>query len=167
MFVHVPSRRKPRPAIAAYFLVALSIAMFVAWWGQSPEARTRWLHLLGVLPGDWVAIASQGSKVFVLHVVRLATALFVHADGLHLIGNLVFLLVFGASAEKPLGAPRLIARRIPPFGALTSRAAASASPPSCEGFAKRTRRENGAGFAIVLESDVKLQGLLHALRETR
>ena len=109
MFVHVPSRRKPRPAIATYFLVALSIAMFVAWWGQSPEARTRWLHLLGVLPSDWVAIASQGSKVFVLHVFRLATALFVHADGLHLIGNLVFLLVFGASAEKPLGAPRLIA----------------------------------------------------------
>ena len=40
--------------------------------------------------------------------MRLASALFVHADGLHLIGNLVFLLVFGASAEKPLGAARLI-----------------------------------------------------------
>ena len=108
MFVHVPSRRKPQTAIATYFLVALSIAMFVVWWIQPPEARTRWVHLFGGLSADWVAITSQGSKALAVHVMRLASALFVHADGLHLIGNLVFLLVFGASAEKPLGAARLI-----------------------------------------------------------
>jgi membrane associated rhomboid family serine protease len=109
MFVHVPSRRKPRAAVATYFLVALCIAMFVVWSTQAPELRARWVNMLGVMPSDWANLPGVASSAIVPRILRLASALFVHADGLHLIGNLVFLLVFGASAEKPLGASRLLA----------------------------------------------------------
>lgn len=109
MFVHVPSRRKPRPAVATYLLVAISVAMFLIWSVQSPEVRARWVEWFGVLPSDWIDVTRQAPKMLVLHVLSLATALFVHVGGLHLLGNLVFLLVFGASAEKPLGAFRLLA----------------------------------------------------------
>jgi membrane associated rhomboid family serine protease len=109
MFVHVPSRRKPRGAIATYFLVSLCIAMFIVWWSQTPEQRLNWVNLLGVMPSDWRASSGGAASALVPRVLRLFSALFVHADGLHLIGNLVFLLVFGASAEKPLGASRLLA----------------------------------------------------------
>lgn len=109
MFVHVPSRRKPRAAVATYALVVLSIAMFVAWRLQPEEQRLQWVQVLGVIPADWISWRTQSAGVIVSHALRLASALFVHADGLHLVGNLVFLLVFGVSAEKPMGAPRLLA----------------------------------------------------------
>ncbi len=109
MFVQVPSRRKPRPAIATYALLLLSIAMFAAWWLQEPNLRTQWLQRFGVLPGEWLGFGDLGGGAAFVVVSRLVTALFVHADALHLIGNLVFLAVFGVSAERPLGPWRLLA----------------------------------------------------------
>lgn len=41
-------------------------------------------------------------------VLRLFTALFLHADWSHLLGNLVFLLIFGLPAERILGPWRLL-----------------------------------------------------------
>src|SRR3546814_10930883 len=37
------------------------------------------------------------------HWLRLFTALFLHADWAHLLGNLVFLLIFGLPAERVMG----------------------------------------------------------------
>ena len=48
-------------------------------------------------PLDWWATLQDGS------VLRLFTALFLHADWAHLLGNLVFLLIFGLPAERALG----------------------------------------------------------------
>ena len=108
MFVHVPSRRKPRAALATYALVAVSAAIFLTglWHGQ--ETQKRWLLTFGVLPGDWIQFAQSTGSQMLATIARLASALFVHGNGVHLLGNLVFLLVFGASAEKPLGARRLL-----------------------------------------------------------
>ena len=108
MFVHVPSRRKPRAALATYALVALSAAIFLAGLWQGPEAHQRWLLTFGVSPTDWTNLANSTASEMVKTTARLASALFVHGNGVHLLGNLVFLLVFGASAEKPLGARRLL-----------------------------------------------------------
>ena len=41
-------------------------------------------------------------------MLRLFTALFLHADWSHLLGNLVFLLIFGLPAERVLGPWRLL-----------------------------------------------------------
>ena len=41
--------------------------------------------------------------------LRLFSALFLHADWAHLLGNLVFLLIFGLPAERVMGAWRLLA----------------------------------------------------------
>jgi membrane associated rhomboid family serine protease len=108
MFVHVPSRRKPRAALATYVLVLISIVVFIAGWANGPEAHQRWLHVFGVMPGDWSNIRAATGRELLAATWNLLTALFVHANGIHLLGNLVFLLVFGASAEKPLGAKRLL-----------------------------------------------------------
>jgi membrane associated rhomboid family serine protease len=53
-------------------------------------------------PLDWWATLQDGS------VLRLFTALFLHADWSHLLGNLVFLLIFGLPAERVLGPWRLM-----------------------------------------------------------
>jgi membrane associated rhomboid family serine protease len=109
MFVNVPSRRKPAAAVATYFLVALAVAAFIAAWRLSPSQQMEWVRAIGVIPADWTSAASWSVTAAGPRILRLAGALFVHADALHLLGNLVFLLVFGVPAEKPMGAMRLLA----------------------------------------------------------
>ncbi len=41
-------------------------------------------------------------------MLRLFTALFLHADWAHLLGNLVFLLIFGLPAERTMGPGRFL-----------------------------------------------------------
>ena len=63
-----------------------------------------WGALAGGLstPQDWIAAIRDGSAL------RLVTALFLHADWAHLLGNLVFLLIFGLPAERTMGPWRFL-----------------------------------------------------------
>ncbi|WP_341809346.1 rhomboid family intramembrane serine protease [Xanthomonas oryzae pv. oryzicola] len=108
MFVSLPSRKKPTPRWAVPLLFA-TVWLAYLWSISRPgEARnTLWLDW-GALSsgvsnlGDWWATLRDGS------VLRLFTALFLHADWSHLLGNLVFLLIFGLPAERILGPWRLL-----------------------------------------------------------
>ena len=106
MFVHVPSRRKPSPTWVTPLLVALSMGTFV-WmatlpenqrlaalltWGTAPEAL--------FMPAHWRETLLDGRGL------SLFTALFVHANWLHVLGNMLFLMIFGLPSERALGALR-------------------------------------------------------------
>ena len=108
MFVSLPSRKKPALRWATPVLIA-------ALWGAFLWAATRpgavhdsllldWGALSGGLstPQDWVTAMRDGSAL------RLFTALFLHADWAHLLGNLVFLLIFGLPAERTMGPWRFL-----------------------------------------------------------
>jgi membrane associated rhomboid family serine protease len=108
MFLPIPSRKKP-PLRWATPLLFVVLWLAFAWaLAQPGEARrTLWLNwgaLSGGLadPVAWLAALRDGS------VLRLFTALFLHADWAHLLGNLVFLLIFGLPAERVLGPWRLL-----------------------------------------------------------
>ena len=108
MFVSLPSRRKPSLRWATpLLLVALWLA-FLWMLGRPDEARhSLWLAwgALGRGPADgltWLEALRDGS------VLRLFTALFLHADWAHLLGNLVFLLIFGLPAERSMGPWRFL-----------------------------------------------------------
>lgn len=105
MFVHVPSRRKPRPPLATYALVLLSMACFAALLLQDASTQQVWMQRLGVVPARLAGSISAWGAI----LTSLLTALFVHASWVHLVGNLVFLLAFGVTAERLLGARRLMA----------------------------------------------------------
>lgn len=109
MFVAIPSRNPP-----ATFRWATPL-LFALLWGTYLWASTRndaAQHTLlldwGALSGDqtfadtWRALGSQGRWL------RLFSALFLHADWAHLLGNLVFLLIFGLPAERVMGPWRLL-----------------------------------------------------------
>ncbi len=49
------------------------------------------------------ALDTAGWSIWLLTLSRLVTALFLHADALHLLGNLLFLLIFGLPCERHLG----------------------------------------------------------------
>ena len=108
MFVSIPSRDKPGLRWAVPLLLAALWLAFLWSVSRPDEARqSLWLDW-GALstglgnPHDWWAALRDGS------VLRLFTALFLHADWSHLLGNLVFLLIFGMPAERVLGPWRLL-----------------------------------------------------------
>ncbi|TZF89771.1 rhomboid family intramembrane serine protease [Cognatilysobacter lacus] len=109
MFVAIPPREKsPLPWAMP--------AVFVALWGcfvlasLLPDSSQR--HLLvewGALSGDLRSLPALWGSVLNGHLARLVTALFLHADWAHLLGNLLFLLIFGAPAERAMGPWRFLA----------------------------------------------------------
>lgn len=108
MFVSLPSRKKPSLRWATPVLFAALWVVFL-WAATRPTAvhdslLLDWGALSGGLstPQDWVAAVRNGSAL------RLFTALFLHADWAHLLGNLVFLLIFGLPAERTMGPWRFL-----------------------------------------------------------
>ncbi|KQN97430.1 MULTISPECIES: rhomboid family intramembrane serine protease [Stenotrophomonas] len=108
MFISLPSRNKPGLRWAVPLLFA-AIWLAFLWSISRPDEARRSLWMdWGALstglgnPQDWWAALRDGS------VLRLFTALFLHADWSHLLGNLVFLLIFGLPAERVLGPWRLL-----------------------------------------------------------
>ena len=108
MFVTLPSRQRSSIRWATPLLFALLWAAYL-WASTRPEdARRLWLMDWGALTGGeaiartWDALWAQG------HWLRLFSALFLHADWAHLLGNLVFLLIFGLPAERAMGPWRFL-----------------------------------------------------------
>ncbi len=108
MFISIPSRDKTGLRWAVPLLFA-AIWLAFLWSISRPDEARRSLWMdWGALstglgnPQDWWAALRDGS------VLRLFTALFLHANWSHLLGNLVFLLIFGLPAERVLGPWRLL-----------------------------------------------------------
>lgn len=110
MFVHLDSRRRPRPPWATILLVASCVAMFL-WIATEPSSgRGRLLMVWGTVPSTLLDTnAPWLTQLTELRFARLVTALFIHADWLHLTTNLLFLVIFGVPAERALGFRRFIA----------------------------------------------------------
>ena len=108
MFVSLPTRQKRGLRWATPLLVVLLSAAFLwATMGTSGEQRALimgWGALSGgfMSPDAWPAALQDG------RALRLVTALFLHADWAHLVGNLVFLLIFGLPAERAMGPWRFL-----------------------------------------------------------
>lgn len=108
MFVSLPSRMKPALRWATPLLFAALWLAFL-WAATRPQPvhdslLLEWGALSGGLstPQAWTAALRDGSAL------RLFTALFLHADWAHLLGNLVFLLIFGLPAERTMGGGRFL-----------------------------------------------------------
>lgn len=109
MFVSVPSRQKAGLRWATPMLFA-ALWLCFTWVELMPAAGQQrllleWGALSGGLgsPQAWAQSLQQGEPL------RLFSALFLHADWAHLLGNLLFLLIFGLPAERAMGPWRLLA----------------------------------------------------------
>jgi len=107
VFVNLPSRKRPhKPWAAATLAVACVLAfVWLRWSGDDPgrqAALLRW-GTLSASPDQWRLLWHDG------RLLTLVTALFIHASVWHLLGNCVFLLIFGVPGERALGAGRLLA----------------------------------------------------------
>ena len=109
MFVTV-DRKRPSPLPwATLAILAACIALFL--WLVLAADATRWqfLRQWGTVPTRlFDANAPALQQLVELRWLRLFTALFIHAGWLHLVGNLLFLLIFGVPAERALGPWRFL-----------------------------------------------------------
>ncbi len=108
MFVHVPSRRQPAPPWATPLLVVMCMAVWVWLVMGDAGSRSHFLQRWGTVPETMLAGEIGWNTLMDGRVLTLFTAIFVHADWLHLVGNLLFLMIFGIPAERALGPVRLL-----------------------------------------------------------
>ncbi len=107
MFVRMPTSRRPARPWATLGLVIACVASFMVLTLSSPAHESAWLlrwgtvpSLLFETPGPW------WRRVLDPDLVRLLTSLFIHVSWLHLLGNMLFLVIFGLEGERVLGSPR-------------------------------------------------------------
>ncbi|WP_240126566.1 rhomboid family intramembrane serine protease [Thermomonas alba] len=108
MFVAIPPRPQRRfvwatPALFATLWLAYVLAAL-----HTPAGSLATALDWGVLSGGLDSLAEWRRALADGSVLRLFSALFLHADWLHLLGNLVFLLIFGLPAERVMGGARLL-----------------------------------------------------------
>jgi membrane associated rhomboid family serine protease len=108
MFVGISTRKKTvfRWATPLLFL-AVWLAYVLGAMG-TPALRQGAALDWGVLSGGLDSVAAWRQALFDGSVWRLFSALFLHADWIHLLGNLVFLLIFGLPAERVMGGWRFL-----------------------------------------------------------
>lgn len=108
MFIHVPSRRRPALPWATPVLVLLCMLVWI-WLATSPiHARGPFLQRWGTVPETLLGGESGWLTLSDGRLLTLFSAIFVHADWLHLVGNLLFLVIFGIPSERAIGPWRLL-----------------------------------------------------------
>lgn len=109
MFVPLPTRIRPSMRWATP-LLAVALSAVFGWAGMQPGTAQRALLLdWGALAGGLDTVQAWEGALRDGSLLRLFTALFLHADWAHLLGNLVFLLIFGLPGERAMGAWRFLA----------------------------------------------------------
>jgi len=75
-----------------WILIVTNVIVF--WWELSEGFDDSIFYLYGEIP----ALVLRGSRLFTLF-----TSMFIHADFLHIIGNMLFLFIFGDNVEDRFG----------------------------------------------------------------
>ena len=91
---HNPSERTP---YVTWLLIAINVVVFLSYF-PSIGGQER---LLMSFYADWALVPAQASQGRDLHTIL--TSMFLHGGWMHLIGNMLFLYIFGDNLEDQLG----------------------------------------------------------------
>jgi membrane associated rhomboid family serine protease len=110
MFVRVETRRRALPPWATVAIALACVAGFLVQLTLDASTRLEFLTRWGTVPDELFGRSGWSlNALLAARPLTLLTALFLHADWLHLLGNMVFLLIFGLGAERILGSRRFLA----------------------------------------------------------
>ncbi|MCB1508705.1 MAG: rhomboid family intramembrane serine protease [Hyphomicrobiaceae bacterium] len=105
IYDHNPKHHIRRPYVT-YGLIALNVLMFVVYQGMELDSSDLALAFLPVtFTGTMVR---PESMMLVPEVATLFTYAFLHSGWMHLLGNMVFLFVFGDNVEDAMGHVRFL-----------------------------------------------------------
>ncbi len=128
MLIRIESRRALGPRWVTPLLVLACVLVYLALAWVAPAHRLALLLDWGSVPhtllhppaGPWWWVRGNA-------LLHLLTALFIHADLPHLVGNMAFLLIFGLPVERALGAVWLLLLFV--LGGMLANIAAALSLP--------------------------------------
>ncbi len=96
---NIPSRTVP---FVTYVLVGANVLAFLMELSLGPNLG-RFIYIFGVVPQKVVYAVFQEPRLIPYTVVPFFTSLFLHGGWLHLLGNMLFLYIFGDNVEGALG----------------------------------------------------------------
>jgi membrane associated rhomboid family serine protease len=98
------SENPPHPPFVTISISLLCIFALFIYIGLSPVMQQAMIEVGGMQPTSISALLSQGpTSWWNMSALSVVTSLFIHANWLHLLGNLGYLWVFGIKVEQRLG----------------------------------------------------------------
>ena len=89
---------------AVLILIVLALLLFFALQLIGADSAALWIERMAFVPAAVMEVLnSPWTQWFQLDALRLLTALFLHVEWLHLVGNLAYLWVFGLTVERAVG----------------------------------------------------------------
>jgi membrane associated rhomboid family serine protease len=88
-------------------LVALNLAAFAYALTLEPGALAAWFDRWGLVPREFLRGTTDGTSTGQMPWITPFTSMFLHGNAIHLVGNLVYLWVFGSAIESLLGRVRV------------------------------------------------------------
>ena len=99
----------PRTPIATYGLIAGCAAVFLWQKGLPPRAAEAAIYSYGMIPAILFGKLALPAHLNILPApATLISSMFLHGSWLHLLGNMLFLWLFGRGVESAMGAGRLL-----------------------------------------------------------
>ena len=125
-----PTRRLPVVTITLVAACAIAFAWELGVLAQGGDAAlARFVDDHGVVPAELVAALGRGDLVSG-PVLDVFTSMFLHAGWLHLLGNLLYLWIFGNNVEDRMGRPTYLVFYL--LGGVAAVAAQTLIDPSSE-----------------------------------
>jgi len=98
------SENPPHPPFVTIGISLLSIFALFIYTGLSPVMQQAMIEVGGMQPSSISALLGKSPAFWWdISALSVVTSLFIHANWLHLLGNLVYLWVFGIKVERRLG----------------------------------------------------------------
>jgi membrane associated rhomboid family serine protease len=103
------SENPPHPPFVTISISLLCVFALFVYSGLSPMMQQVMIDVGGMQPSYIAALLGEGpGSWWSISALSVVTSLFVHASWLHLLGNLVYLWVFGIKVEQRLGSVGMI-----------------------------------------------------------
>ena len=101
-----PSRIRP---VVTYALIGLCVLVFLWQVALGPEGGQRAVYALGVIPAVLLGDAQLPPDLAIVGPwTTVFTSMFMHGGWMHLIGNMLYLWIFGDNVEDSMGHVRFI-----------------------------------------------------------
>jgi len=96
---NIPSRTIP---FVTYLLIGGNVAAFLMELSLGPNLE-RFIYIFGVVPQKVVYVTFQDPQLIPYVIIPFFTSLFLHGGWMHLLGNMLYLYIFGDNVESALG----------------------------------------------------------------
>jgi membrane associated rhomboid family serine protease len=105
-----PTKTVPMTTI---FLIGVNVIAFVFIWMKGPREMSVWIARLGTIPREIVTMKEIYPPGNLYHApfppaLTLVTSMFLHGGWLHLLGNMLYLWIFGDNIEALMGHTRFL-----------------------------------------------------------